>query len=199
MEPMRLPPVPLLPVACLVLLLGSACQDLPTIPGENVQVLQVGALESLNPSDVVVAPVQFAIDGLDVPELQLRKAISEALASRRYTPLDLAFVDSRLLEASHTFGSLGEEVVCQLVVHAWSERLWTTGRALEIELELRMIDPSNPDGPVLWAGRLDTRIDVTSEAGHMSPPALYRLAIARMADELVAPMPRRNTRPGREN
>lgn len=199
MEPMHLPPVLILPAACLVLLMGSACQELPTIPGEDVQVLQVGALESLNPGDVVVAPVQFAIDGLDVPELQMRKAISEALASRRYSPLDLAFVDSRLVEASHTYGSLGEEVVCQLVVHGWSERHWSTGRAIEVDVELRMIDPGDPGGPVLWAGRLDTRIDVTSEQGHMSPPALYRLAIARMADELVAPMPRRNTRPGREN
>ncbi len=198
MEPMRLPPVPIL-LPCLVVLVGSACQELPTIPGDDVQVLQVGNLERLNPGDVVVAPVQFAIEGLDVPELQMRKAISEALASRRYSPLDLAFVDSRLVEASHTYGSLGEEAVCQLIVHQWSERLWTTGRALEIDVELRMIDPRTPEGPVLWAGRLDTRIDVTGEEGHMSPPQLYRLALARMADELVAPMPRRITRPGREN
>ena len=89
MEHMRLPPVLILPVTCLVLLAGSACQELPTIPGDDVQVLQVGALERLNPGDVVVAPVQFAVDGLDVPELELRTAISNALASRRYSPLDI--------------------------------------------------------------------------------------------------------------
>ena len=199
MEPMRLPPVLTFSAACLVLFVGAGCQDLPTIPGDDVQVLQVGALESLNPGDVVVAPIQIANDGLKVPELQLRKAISAALASRRYSPLDLAFVDSRLVEANHAFGSLGEEAVCQIIVHGWSERLWSTGRALEVDIELRMIDPDNPDGPVLWAGRLPTRIDVTEEAGHVSPQALYRLAISRMADELVAPMPRRDTRPGREN
>lgn len=199
MEHMRLPPVLTFPVACLVLLVGSACQDLPTIRGDDVQVLQVGALESLNPGDVVVAPVQITVDGTRVPEFQLRTAISEALASRRYSPLDLAFVDSRLVEASHAFGSLGEEAVCQIIVHKWSERLWSTGRALEVDVELRMIDPSSPDGPVLWAGRLPTRIDVTGEEEHMSPQALYRFAIAKLADELVAAMPRRMTRPGREN
>jgi len=199
MEHMRLPPVLTTPVACLALLVGAACQDLPTIPGDDVQVLQVGALESLNPGDVVVVPVQTAVEGMKVPELQLRKAVSGALASRRYSPLDLAFVDSRLVEASHAFGSLGEEAVCQIIVHKWSERLWTTGRALEVDVELRMIDPSTPDGPVLWAGRLPTRIDVTAEESTMNPQQLYRFAIAKMADELVAAMPRRVTRPGREN
>lgn len=193
---------PMRPTAALVLPLLSvaavACQQLPVQRGRDVQVLDEGGLAERNPAEVVVAPVELATPDLKVPDVALRSAFQDALVRRRYSPLALDFVDSRVIEASYPAGTLGEEAVCRILVHRWDERLWDTGRILDVDVELRMEDPADPDGRDLWAGRLAGRIDVTSEETRLTEPALYRYALEEVALELTSRLPMRTTAPGRQ-
>lgn len=183
----------------LLLAVGAvSCQELPKQRGRQVAVLVEGDLERLNPADVVVAPLELAEEGMVVPQLTLRRAIQEALVRRHYSPLGLDFVDSRVIEANYTMGSLGEEAVCLLVVHDWDERYWETGRILEVDLEMRLLDPALGSGPPLWAARFEGRVDVTGEQGRMTEPALYRYAVDEVARELASRLPVRQTVPGRD-
>ena len=137
------------PVACALVALTAACRELPRTPGAGVVVLERGRLADVNPADVAVAPLELA-PGVEAPASRLRMAIARGLPSRQYTPLSLDFVDSRVLEASYSYGALGEEAVCQVTVHGWDERYWDTGHSIEIDIELCMLDPGQPDGPALW-------------------------------------------------
>lgn len=194
---MDLTPRPLQVALAFVVVAGLACQDLPQRRGNQVRIIQQGALEDLNPADVAVAPIQLMAEGLEVPELLLREAVQEALLRRRYSPLALDYVDSRVTEAGYTYGELGENAVCQILVHKWDERYWDTGRMLDVDLEMRMIDPRDPEGPALWVAQLPYLIDVTSEEQQFPGQSLYRHAVRAIATELVSPLPRRRTDVGR--
>ncbi len=191
-------------LAPLVLAMGSlACQQLPMPLGQGVMVEPGQTLEARNPSDVVVAPVQVAVDGLLVPTEDLRRSIVRGLIKRRYAPLSLEFVDEAgrigaegVAEASYRPGTLNEEVVCQLIVHDWNSGLWETRRAFEVDLELRMIDASNPMGAPLWVGRLPGRFNYgDQETAFATEGAHFRGALDQLVAELLAVMPARETRP----
>lgn len=181
------------PAACVLVALTAACRELPRTPGAGVVVLERGRLSEVNPADVAVAPLELA-PGVEAPAGRLRMAIARGLPSRQYTPLSLDFVDSRVLEASYSYGALGEEAVCQVTIHGWDERYWGTGHSIKIDMELGMFDPGQPDGPALWSGRLTRTIDVTDLMHSTVPEHLYQKAIERAARELLAALPERDTR-----
>lgn len=183
-------------LAATVLLLG-ACQELPRHPGDRVQILEQGDLTALNPADIAVAPVEYAVDGVRAPDRMLREVVAESLVKRRYSPLALDFVDSRVIDASYRYGTVGEEAVCQIVVHEWDERLWEDGRVLRVDVELRMVDPNDPTGRALWSARYPGQIDATPEESHVTESALYRWAVAQVAAELAGALPARVAEPGR--
>lgn len=187
-----------LAAASLLLGLLAACQELPRHPGDKVQILEQGGLTALNPADIAVAPVEFAAEGIDAPERMLREVVAEALVKRRYSPLALDFVDSRVIDASYRYGTVGEEAVCQIVVHEWDERLWSTGRVLRVDVELRMIDPRDPTGRALWSARYPGQIDATPQESHITESAMYRWAVAEVAAELAGALPARRAEPGRQ-
>jgi len=162
-----------------------------------VQILEQGSLEALNPADVAVAPLEIVPEGLRVPSDLLREVVCEALVKRRYSPLALDFVDSRVVDASYRPGSLGEDAVCQVVVHAWNEAKWETGRVIEADLELRLVDPRDPGGRPLWAARYPGSVDATSMENHVTEPVLYRWALSELVAELAGALPPRSTLPGR--
>lgn len=178
-----------------VVALTLGCHELPENPGEGVVVLELGALQQVNPSDVAVAPLAV-MPGIDAPIGRLRQAIAAGLPARQYTPLSLDFVDSRVIEASYNFGALGEEAVCQVTVHGWNETRWDTGHAIDVDLEMAMIDPRAPEGPALWSGRLTKTIDMTKHRHEVVTPVLYERAVTRAATELLAALPERKTAPG---
>ena len=185
---------------CLAAIYLTACQQLPEPKGRDVRVLEVGRLEQVNPNDIVVAPLQYAADeALDLPEQKVRAAFVSALIRRRYAPLALEYVDGGVVEASYRTGLLDEDAVCQVVVHAYDDRLWSARRALIVDLELRMIDPADPIGSPLWAGRLEGRFDFAGGSiEHTSETAHYQASLEHIAQELLAAMPSRRTEPGFE-
>jgi hypothetical protein len=176
--------------------LTTACRDLPHTPGSGVVVIEQGRLAEVNPADVAVAPLHLG-PGIRAPTERLRSAIARGLPSRQYTPLALDFVDSRVLEASYSYGALGEEAVCQVTVHRWDERFWDTGQAIEVDIEMSMFDPGQPEGPALWTGRLTRTIDVTDMVRSTVEEQLYQRALERIAKELLAALPERDTRASR--
>lgn len=177
-------------------LLAISCHELPRQPGNSVVVMEQGSLAEVNPADVAVAPVQVA-PGVEAPVARLREAIARGLPARQYTPLSIDFVDSRVIEASYSYGALGEEAVCQVTVYGWDERYWDTGHSIEVDLELTLVDPARPEGPALWSGRLTRAIDVTDLTRSTVEGQLYQRAIERTAEELLFALPERDTRPGR--
>lgn len=185
---------------CLAALCAAACQQLPEPKGRDVRVLEVGRLEQVNPNDIVVAPLQIASEeALSLPEQKIRAAFVSALVRRRYAPLALEYVDGGVVEASYRTGLLDEDAVCQIVVHNFDDDLWTVRRALVVDLELRMIDPADPIGEPLWAGRLEGRFDFVDEAiQYTTDTAQYQASLEHIAQELLAAMPARRTEPGFE-
>ena len=102
-----------------------------------------------------------------------------------------------MIEASYSYGALGEEAVCQVTVYGWDERYWGNARAIDADLELTLVDPAQPDGPALWSGRLTKAIDVSDLARSTVEGHLYQRAIERAAEELLSALPERDTSPGR--
>lgn len=188
-----------LPLLALVFL-TQACQQLPEPRGRDVRVMEVGRLEQLNPNDIVVAPLQMASeDGLSVPEMGLRQAFVRALIRRRYAPLSLEYVDSGVVEASYRTGILDEDAVCEIIIHDWNDGMWEGRRAITGDLEVRIVDPADPLGPVLWSARLARRFDFAGDdVEHISPEVQYDLALAHIAQEILAVMPARRAEPGFE-
>lgn len=195
---------PLLMIRSLSLLalvfLTQACQALPEPKGRDVRVMEVGRLEQLNPNDIVVAPLQMASEeDLGVPELALRQAFVQALIRRRYAPLSLEYVDSGVVEASYRTGILDEDAVCEIIIHDWNDSMWEGRRAITGDLEVRMVDPADPLGPVLWSARLARRFDFAGDdAEHISEGIQYKKALAHIAQEIMAVMPARRAEPGFE-
>ena len=193
----------LVPVALIACLGLFSCQQLPKQMGQGVMISPGSTLEARNPSDVVVAPVIMAEEGMVVPSRALRESVAKGLVKRRYAPLSLDFVDEAgmlsnegVTEASYRAGTLNEEVVCQLVVHSWKQNLWESRRSLVVDVEIQMIDPADPMGAPLWTGRLDRRMDFASqEANFASERAFFHSALDQLAAEIMAVMPSHVTKP----
>jgi hypothetical protein len=178
---------------------GSApsCQQLPRQTGTRVQVLERGNLETVNPNDVAVPPVVLLNERLVVPGEALRVAFQRGLVKRRYTPLALEYVDSSVVEAAYDPGRLQEDAVCQVIVYDWDTTLWDSRMALFVDLEMRMIDPENPDGPLLFSARLPGRFDFGGDAGrYANDAARLQGACDHLAEEILSVMPPRRTGPG---
>jgi len=177
--------------------------SVPDRRGSEVAVLAGTGLSELNPSDVAVAPVVVHMEGESqrhrnaVPQLGLRKAMQRALVRRRYSPLALDFVDSRVVNASYRPGAVGEQAVCEIIVHSWSERHWETDRALEVDVEVRLVDPSAPAGGTpLWAARMNGKAEVDKVTNYSAEAELRSAVLDEIALELLARMPARDTSPG---
>lgn len=197
----------------LVCIGAAACQTTPELEGRDTQTI-TGSLDRLNPTDVAVAPVRYGTAGLSAPESTLRRAAQVGLTRRRYSPLALALVDESVdaaassvadvaaiegsvLEASYAAGDVGEDAVLEITVHAWDSRFWATRRRLDVVVEARMVDPADPFGPPLWAGKLDKTLDASGVGGlDDSGQRAMESACGEIFRELFAKMPPRATEPG---
>lgn len=187
------------PTALLLALSAVACQELPDQPGRTVHVTETGRVEEVNPNDIVVAPIQFLDEALIVPQRALREAFVRELVARRYAPLSLDLVDEGVVEASYRTGILQEDAVLVITVRDWDKDTWSARHALDVDLEVRLVDPRNPNGPPLWAAVLDDRFDFTHwEERHATPDALLRAALEHVAGQVLARLPKRDVSPGME-
>ncbi|MAE45568.1 MAG: hypothetical protein CMJ86_01635 [Planctomycetes bacterium] len=185
--------------------LVTSCQQLPEQLGLAVELKPVaGRLTAVNPNDVVVAPIEFAEEGLQAPEQLLRQAAVGSLIARRYAPLSLGFVDASIpeslaggvLKASYRPGSLGEDAVLRIIVHEWDTSLWDLRNALMVDLEFIMEDPGD-SGQELWHARMKQRFDFEKQARTAATEsALLSVAMRVMTDEICSQLPQRAVLPG---
>ena len=179
--------------------------SIPEQRGGKVAVLAGTGLEELNPGDVAVAPVVVHMEGESqrhrdaVPQWGLRRAMQRALVRRRYSPLSLDFVDSTVVNASYSAGDVGEQAVCEIIVHGWSERYWATERRLAVDVEVRMLDPTAVAGSTpLWAARMDDVVGLNGITNYTSEEALRAAILDEIALELMARIPARNLSAGQK-
>ncbi len=170
----------------------GACQELPKVPGRHVSELYRGSLESVQPADVVVAPIADKSADGRAPTDSLRQAFQSGLIKRRYSPLALEYVDRRVVEAAYTPGSLREDAVLQVTVREWDMNRWDTHGEISVVMEAWMI---GPDGAELWGGKLTRKIDLSSEREHYpTTREAFERGSVILASELLEVMPARNPR-----
>lgn len=183
----------------------TACQPLPKQHGLSVQTLPVeGRLVTINPNDVVVAPIELSEEGLVVPVRLLREAAVGSLVARRYAPLSLDFIDASIpealaggvLEASYRPGSMGEDAVLRTIVHSWDTSLWNLRKALIVDIECILSAPGGT-GQELWHVRMSQRFDFEKEAHTAATEsALMAIATRTITDEICTKLPQRSVGPG---
>ncbi len=144
----------------LGLFLAAGCQELPKVPGKNVDELYRGGLESVQPADVVVAPVLNESSSNRTPQQAMRQAFQTALVKRRYSPLALEYVDRRVVEAAYTPGALQEDAVLQVTIREWDMSRWDSHGEVGATVEAWMLAA---DGTELWGGRLTRKLDLSRE------------------------------------
>jgi len=161
------------------------------------------ALAKEAPSDIVVLPL---MDDTGNPKVQmvlpeLRRAIYRALIGRCYTPVSLEFVDARLGEegGNRIFalaalrGKFGADAMLQVRVTGWNERKFRPARRLRAAAEVSLL--SSTTGEELLGGRLETEVEVPGHGGiGLEMVDRMRLrAVKRLADRVVAGLPRRSS------
>lgn len=184
-------------LAIAVCVVVSACTSIPKRPGASVETLSPTNVAAKSPIDVVVAPIANPTGDAAVPTDFLRESVHSGLVKRRYSPLALAYVDRKVVDAGYKPGSLQEEAVLQVTVERWDATLWESHRALNVRIHARMIDATNPSGGDLWAGRLERRFDVDKDGEiTLGGAGLMKRACQAIAAELLAALPARDPAPG---
>lgn len=183
--------VPVLALFCS----ATACNTMPKRPDENVTAAKGSTLEQKSPIDVAVAPIGDSSGNAELPRAELRSAFQAALVGRRYSPIALDLVDSKVVNASYRPGALEEQAVLLIDVERWDTHLWSTHNVIETTIRARMVDPANPAGE-LWSGRLDKRFDFTDvQEQYTTEGALRKHACLAIAAELLGAMPARQATP----
>jgi hypothetical protein len=164
-----------------------------------VQAQTAATLRTADPVEIVIAPVIDARTQkgreMALPTGTLRTALQSVLVQRRYSPLNLDLVDTKVVNAAYRPGSLDEQAVLQLTVERWDTSLWTVRQSITATLDARMLSPT---GTVLWSGRLqDARFDFADiKEQYTTESALIRHACTKVLTELLAALPPREPRPG---
>jgi hypothetical protein len=176
--------------------LATACNSLPHPPGENVTTQKGNALEQHSPIEVAIAPINDSSGNTALPRNELRSAFQGALLRRRYTPIALSLVDSKVVNAAYKPGALDEQAVLLLDVQRWDTHLWESRSVIEVTIRARVVAPDNPSGE-LWSGVLEKRCDFGEvQEQYATEAALRRYACEQIANELLEAMPARQPVPG---
>jgi len=183
-----------------VSVLVSSCYRLKPLDGQSTEVITSGNLGAR--VEFAIAPVVDLREVAEskIPDRQLRDAFAHALLKRRYSPLSLDYVDSKVVNASYEPGAAQEEAVLQITVMEWDSSLWQIHRALHVTIEAVAIDPEDPDGAVLWKARVARRFDKDDfgdPAHQPTEPLRLQHACDVIAVELLSEMPARTEAAGR--
>ncbi len=158
--------------------------------------LSVGRLSTVRPVEVVVPPIRDATGDGTLPLAELRAAFQRGLVQRRYTPLALAFVDNNIgvAEASYRPGALGEQAVLDVTVTGWDLSRWRSHATLTVDIDIWMLDATDPDlAKALWGGHVTREVDLSRErSNYLSDEELTRRALAVAVEGILASLPPRD-------
>lgn len=186
-------------VPVLFAFVSIACHQLPPRRGADVQTSSPAALSAADPIEIVLAPVVDARTQkgreMELPVKSLRAAFQEGLVQRRYSPLSLDLVDTKVVNANYRAGALEEEAILTLTVERWDTSLWTVRNSITVSMSASLTAPS---GAVLWSGRLeDKRMDFADVKDQFTTEtALIRHACGKLSTEVLAALPSRSPKPG---
>jgi hypothetical protein len=184
----------LTPLLLLAALLGSACQSLPDPPGKNVTEIFHGTLETVQPADIVVAPITVEGNAAVVPSMELRKAFQRNLILRRYSALALPYTDRRVVNASYKSGSLYEDAILKIVVKTWDMSRWNSNKEVAVVMEAWML--SSEDESQLWGGRFEKTFYLKNEmANRPTEKGAFEETANQIAEALMEIMPARTPKP----
>jgi hypothetical protein len=178
--------------ALFVLVLAAACRHIPERPGRHVEVLSTPNAQPLTLVDIAVMPVENLTGEADLPLEDMRAEFQAGLVRLRYSPLSLAYVDRSLADATYTKGSLREEGIFQVTLHAWDETSLRAHGVVQVDCEARLIDPYLPETEAaLWHGHLARPIQLGSDRSIHSIARLRKEALVAMVEELLGAVPPR--------
>jgi hypothetical protein len=173
----------------------SGCDSPRTAPrgADNLE-LHTGRLRQANPLDIAVLPVQNNSGNEHVPLDLLRSAFHRGLVRQRYTPLALAYVDSKIVEAAYTPGDTDENAILQVFVTRWDDARWKSSAELRIDGEVYLLDVGNPDPTkALWGGKVSRTVSMLARRQVVaSDGELLGEALQQFADDVLASLPARN-------
>jgi hypothetical protein len=189
--------VRLAPLFLALFVSASAFQGCgPTRPPKGIDNpdLITGSLAQANPLDVVVLPIQNNTGRSGLPLEELRRQFHAGLVRQKYSPLSLAFVDERAVEAAYTPGTLEEEAILQVIINGWDDSQVRTMSRLQVQAEVYLLDPKNPDPrQPLWGGKVDRRVDLAPTSTTLSSPkAFMDAAVKQFVEDVLASLPPRN-------
>lgn len=188
--------------------LAAGCRVSPEPPLEaSNESLVIGRLAQVNPRDIVVMPIVNTTGRADVPLEEIRRAFQAGLVMRRYSPLSLEFVDSRLdyaaaegsdtVEATYPIGSLEEEGVLQIAIHVWDTSAWRSHSRITVQADVHLLDAGGlGNGEALWGGPVTRTIDIDDEPKSMvNERQRVEHAVQMFVSGVLAALPARDPRP----
>ena len=182
----------ILPSLAFVLVAG--CHSLPETPGRHAEILVEGRLAERNPADVAVLPVVNKTGNTAVPLNVIRHTFYKGLVERRYSPINLEFVDRKVVDASYQPGALQEDAALKIYLTEWDDSSWETHRRIGIAADVFLLDSRPIDAnQELWGWRVRQEISVAADqARYALEEDLIKLAIQRYTDEVLGGLPLRD-------
>ncbi len=182
-------------IALTAVLATTSCETTNKPPrGHDNESLVSGRLAQVNPRDIVVLSIENETGRSDLPLEALRTGFHAGLVKRRYSPLSLEYVDTRVVEAAYQPGAMQEQGVFQVSILGWDDQTFDTHGRLDVTARVHLLDAQGSSGEVLWGGTVTRRIDVNLERVTTPGRNLATLAAERFVDDVLASLPPRDPR-----
>ncbi len=179
----------------LVSVLGfSGCAIAPGESQNETNRYPSFGLEESRPVDIAVLPVKDHTGGL-VPARTLRNQLYLGLVEKLYSPISLNYVDVNWVEAKFDSSSLQADGVLQVVVDEWDTSLLSTNGALNIVMQVEILDGGQPGGTPLWGARVKRRLELVQGSIVPSREELFEKAAVMAAQEILQLIPSRPADP----
>jgi hypothetical protein len=184
--------VPALLLLVVSLVTGACNSNRP--PTESTERIVVArGLELVQPADIAVAPIQIALDTEVIPAELLRTELCLGLLERRYSPLDLAWVDSRVVEASYAPGEAPPDALLVVTILGWDASELTLSQTLTAKVRVRLFDGGTTDGELLYGSDIVRRMRLQPPGrGITTATAFHAEAARRIALEITGDLPERD-------
>lgn len=148
-------------------------------------------LEEARPVDIAVLPIQDRSGG-EVPARTMRNELYQGLTEKLYSPISLNYVDVHWVEAKFDSSTLEADGVLQVIVEEWDTSLLATNGALNVVIQVEILDGSQPGGRPLWGSRVKRRLELVQGSVTPSRAALFEKAATLAAQEILALIPSRS-------
>ena len=183
-------------LVCALALAAASCTSTLRPRGSDNEGLVTGRLLSVNPLEVVVAPVENQSSVAGVPLQAIREQFQRGLVTLRYSPLALDFVDRSVgaVEASYRPGALGEQAVLRVVITGWDDSHWKSHTRMVVDADVYMLDANNPElALALWGGHATRTVDLSLQRNSVATDeALRQRAVEAFVDGILGSLPARN-------